>query len=161
MTRSRTWLGLVALASLAAVAGALVAQHRFGMQPCPWCIFQRVLYLGIAAVALVGWLVPARAVTMLGALVVGVVAAGGIASAVFQHQVAAKDASCAFTLADRFLSATGLETMVPWLFQVTATCADAAAATLLGLPFEIWSGALFALVLLVSLAALRLAASRR
>lgn len=155
MSRSRALLGLIALASLAALASALVAQHVYGMQPCPWCIFQRVLYLAIAALALAGWLLPPRAVTAVAALGVAAIALGGIASAVFQHEVAAKDSSCAFTLADRFLNATGLESAVPWLFQVTATCADAAAARLLGLGFEVWSGALFALLTLAALAALK------
>jgi len=162
MTRSpRGLLGWIGLASLAAVAAALVAQHRFDMQPCPWCIFQRVLYLAIAALALAGWLLPTRVATIVLALAVGLLGAGGVASAVFQHQVAAKDSSCAFTLADRFLSITGLETAVPWLFQVTATCADAAAARLLGLGFEVWSGLLFALLALAAAASLRSALSRR
>jgi disulfide bond formation protein DsbB len=143
-------LGLIAAVSVAAVAGALVAQHAFGMQPCPWCIFQRVLYLGLAVVALLGWLIPGRLAIVAAALGVLALAAGGLASAVFQHQVAAKDSSCAFTFADRFLSATGLESLVPWLFQVTATCMDAAQARLIGLPFEVWSGALFALLGLAS-----------
>lgn len=153
--RSRSLLGLIALASVAALAGALVAQHVYDMQPCPWCIFQRVLYLAIAALALAAWLLPSRAVTGVAGLGVAAIAVGGVASAVFQHQVAAKDSSCAFTLADRFLSATGLETAVPWLFQVTATCADAAAARLLGLGFEVWSGALFVVIFVTALAALR------
>ena len=139
-------LALVAVACLAALAVALVAQHAFGVQPCPWCIFQRVLVLAIAAVALVGWLLPARLATTLAALGVLALSLGGIAAAMFQHEVAAKDASCAFTMADRFLSATGLETAVPFLFQVTATCMDAGRARLLGLGYEIWSGALFALI---------------
>ncbi|WP_428422977.1 disulfide bond formation protein B [Methylibium sp.] len=139
-------LALVALICVAAVGAALVAQHAFGMLPCPWCIFQRVLYLAIAAVALVGWATPARAATLLATLLVFMLSAGGIAAAVFQHQVAAQDSSCAFTLADRFLNVTGLETAVPWLFQVTATCAEAASARLLGQPFEVWSGLLFTLL---------------
>jgi disulfide bond formation protein DsbB len=148
-------LALVALVSLAAVGGALLAQHGYGMQPCPWCIFQRVLYLAIAAVALLGWALPAQAATLAATLGVLALALGGVAAAVFQHQVAARDASCAFTLADRFLSATGLETAVPWLFQVTATCIDAAQARLLGLPFEVWSGLLFAALAVLALLLLR------
>lgn len=144
-------LALVALLSLAAVGTALVSQHVFGMLPCPWCIFQRVLYLSIAGVALVGWSLGARPVTLVATLGVLGLAAGGVASAVFQHQVAARDSSCAFTLADRFLNATGLESAVPWLFQVTATCMEAASYRLLGLPFEIWSGLLFGFIGIVAL----------
>ena len=144
-------LALIGFASLGAVAVALIAQHGFGMQPCPWCIFQRVLYLAIALVAAVGWALPQRAANLAAALAVLLLATGGVAAAVFQHQVAARDASCAFTCADRFLNATGLESAVPPLFQVTATCMDAAKATVLGLPFEVWSGLLFAVLALGAL----------
>jgi disulfide bond formation protein DsbB len=154
VSTSRRLLGGIALLSLVALGIALVSQHAFGMQPCPWCIFQRVLYLAMALLGLAAWLLPPRALTMVGALGIAALAAGGVASAVFQHQVAARDSSCAFTLADRFLNATGLESAVPWLFQVTATCVDAAEARLLGLGFEVWSGLLFGLFVLVALAAL-------
>ena len=148
-------LALVGLVALAAVGSALAAQHLLGMQPCPWCIFQRVLYLAIAAVAFIGWALPARAATLAATLGVLALALGGIASALFQHQVASRDESCAFTLADRFLGATGLETALPWLFQVTATCIDAAQYRLLGLPFEVLSGLLFAAIAVAALALLR------
>jgi disulfide bond formation protein DsbB len=147
----RGLLALIALACLLAVGGALVAQHAYGMLPCPWCIFQRVLYLGIAVIAILGWIIAAPAFRLLASWGVLALALGGIAAAVFQHQVAAKDASCAFTMADRFLATTGLETAVPFLFQVTATCMEAASSRLLGLPFEIWSGLLFALIALIAL----------
>ena len=139
-------LAMVALTCLAALGGALAAQYGWDMRPCPWCIFQRVVYLAIAVVALLGWLLPQRIAALLASLGVLVLALGGVASAVFQHQVAAKDSSCAFTLADRFLAATGLESALPWLFQVTASCADAASATLLGVGFDVLSGLLFALL---------------
>jgi uncharacterized membrane protein len=40
------------------------------------------------------------------------------------------------------------------VFRVGATCADAAQATLLGLPFEVWGGGWFALVALGAVAVL-------
>lgn len=151
-------LALIALASLGAVGMALVSQHVFGMKPCPWCIFQRVLYLAIALVAGIGWLARSRPVTLASTVLVLLLALGGIASAVFQHQVAALDASCALTLADRFLFFTKLETLVPFLFQVTATCMEAASYKLLGLGFEVWSGLLFALI---SITAVLILSARR
>ncbi|HWH74645.1 MAG TPA: disulfide bond formation protein B [Methylibium sp.] len=146
----RGLLALVALVALAAVAAALAAQHLLDMQPCPWCIFQRVLYLAIAAVALLGWALPHGRGVLPATLGVLALALGGIAAAVFQNRVAALDASCALTFADRFLSATGLETRWPALFQVTATCMEAASYRLLGLPFEGWSGALYAAIALTA-----------
>ena len=34
---------------LGAVALALVTQHVFGMQPCPWCVLQRLIFVAISA----------------------------------------------------------------------------------------------------------------
>ena len=48
-------LGLVCATS---VALALVAQHRFGMEPCPWCILQRILFIALAAVSLLAAALP-------------------------------------------------------------------------------------------------------
>ena len=33
---------------LAGVAVALLTQHALDMQPCPWCVLQRVIFLAIA-----------------------------------------------------------------------------------------------------------------
>ena len=39
---------------VAAVGAALITQHGLDMQPCPWCVLQRVIFLGIALAALAG-----------------------------------------------------------------------------------------------------------
>ena len=41
-------LGAGAFASLAALGAALVSQHVFGMDPCPWCVLQRLIFAVIA-----------------------------------------------------------------------------------------------------------------
>lgn len=147
----RRWLLGIAAVSVIAVIAALVAQYRFDMRPCPWCILQRLLYIVVAAVCLVGALLrplqrPAAALTVL-------LAALGVAAAVYQNAVAARQFSCDLTLADRVITALGLESISPTLFQVTASCADAA-VSLFFVPFELWSLALY---VLVGAAALRVA----
>ena len=72
-------------------------------------------------------------------------------AAVFQHEVASQSASCAMGLADRTLTALGLEELWPSMFMVTANCADAAAYRLIGLPYEVCSGLLFAVLAAVGL----------
>ena len=145
-------LASIALASLAAVAFALVAQHGFGVKPCPWCVLQRGIFLIIAAVAGLGWLSktykPALWLT-------AVIAIAGIAAAVFQHEVAANMESCAMTFADRTITALNLEERLPYVFMVTASCAQATAYRLLGLPYEVWSGLVFAVMAVASVVALR------
>ncbi|HNB47571.1 MAG TPA: disulfide bond formation protein B, partial [Burkholderiaceae bacterium] len=51
LTPRLTWAA-VALACFGSVALAVFAQHRFDMQPCPWCVLQRVIFLAIGGVAL-------------------------------------------------------------------------------------------------------------
>lgn len=112
------------------------------MQPCPWCILQRVIYLLIAVACGMAALVQVRPVRIGLEAAALLLAMAGAASAIWQHVVAAKSASCNLTLADRILNALGVETLLPSLFQVTANCADAA-VSVLGVPFEYWSLALF------------------
>ena len=143
----------IAAASVAAVALALVAQHAFDMQPCPWCILQRLIYL-LIAVLCGATAALRRGPVQTGAMALSLaLAVSGVAAAVFQHVVAAKSFSCNLTLADTIITALGLESLVPALFKVTATCADAA-VSVLGVPFEYWSLALFAAIALTLAGAL-------
>jgi len=150
----RLLLTVVSLACAASVGLALVAQHRYGMEPCPWCILQRMLFVLLAVLGLVAAALPSLGRRLLsGVALLG--AMGGMAAALWQHFVAAQSASCALTLADRIISATGLDVRWPEAFEVRASCADAA-VSVMGVPFELWSLALFALtgvVLLVNVLA--------
>ena len=53
--RSALLLGIAGL-SLGAVGAALATQHLMGMEPCPWCILQRLIFVTIALAALLGLL---------------------------------------------------------------------------------------------------------
>ncbi len=136
-------LGAVATISIAAVAAALVTQHVFDMQPCPWCVLQRLVFLLIAAAALLGVAWRSASGQRTAAAGVMVVAGLGVAAALWQHFVAAASASCNLTLADRIMSATTLDARLPGVFAAYASCADAK-VKLLGLPYELWSLGLFA-----------------
>lgn len=149
-------LALICLFSVLAVSSALIGQHVFGVRPCPWCVLQRLEFVVIALVAGLGLaaykLRPAR---MLALGLVVVLALCGAASAYYQHEVISKMASCDMTLADRILTALQLEAAVPPLFMVTASCSEAAQYRVLGLPYEIWSGGLFVVTLLLAIVGLR------
>ena len=135
----------MAVASFGAVGIALIAQHQFGVKPCPWCVLQRALFLLIGALSLLGWLASAKRVLRQSVLVlVLVLCAAGLTAAVFQHEVASQSASCAMGLADNIVTVLNLEELWPSVFMITGNCADAAAYRLLGLPYEVWSGLLFA-----------------
>lgn len=137
--------GAIAAASLAAVGAALVSQHVYDMQPCPWCVLQRAVFCAIALIALAGaaW---SSAWARRGAAVgVGLMAVCGVAAALWQHFVAAASSSCNLTLADKIVSGIGLDGWAPEVFAPRASCAEAA-VDLLGVPYEFWSLALFILL---------------
>lgn len=140
MTR-RLWLLGVAAVSAGAVAAALYAQHRLGMQPCPWCILQRVILCAVAVLAAIGAGLPAWG-QRLAAWACAAMATCGGAAALYQNLVAAKSPSCDLTIADRIISGLGLDAWQPDVFEVRASCAEAA-VSVLGVPFELWSLLLF------------------
>ncbi len=142
---------LIAVLCFAAVGLALVSQHVFDMPPCAWCVLQRLIYLAIGVVALAGAFAGAiaRVCAALGALL-GV---GGIAAAWYQYDVAAQMFSCSQTFADRFMSGSGLDGAVPWLFGIYASCMDAS-VDLLGVEYVLWSLALFVVLVIAALRAL-------
>lgn len=144
---SRALLAVAGLACAASVGLALLAQHQFNMQPCPWCILQRLIFVVLASLCLLGAALPALLRRVVATLALPF-AAGGMAAALWQHFVAAKTSSCAMTLADRIVMGTGLDMRFPEAFEVRATCADAA-VSVFGVPFEFWALGLFAAVGLV------------
>ncbi|WP_374433781.1 disulfide bond formation protein B [Inhella sp.] len=151
-------LVLLGLACLAAVGGALVAQHVYGVKPCPWCILQRALFIVISAVCLLGGGLalllrsPAREVAVrVVAVPLVLLSVSGLVAATYQHEVAAQSESCAMGAADRIIQFFDLEERFPAVFMITANCNEAGAYRLLGLPYEIWSGLLFALCLAIGL----------
>ena len=142
MVSSRMLLAGIAGVSLAAVGAALVSQHVFEMQPCPWCVLQRLIFVLIALVAVAGlaWRSALGQRSTVFALLL--LCGAGIAAVLWQHFVAASSVSCNLTLADRIMNGSGLPALLPEVFEARATCADAA-ANLLGVPYEFWGLALF------------------
>jgi disulfide bond formation protein DsbB len=158
-TRTALLLGVVVL-SLGAVAAALWTQHALGMEPCPWCVLQRLIFVAMALVALPGLVWRRAIVQQVAALLVLGLGLSGIAAALWQHFVAAASDSCKLTLAERIISGLGLDGSLPEIFQPRASCADAA-VKLLGLPYEFWSLMLFVLLGAMALRLLLLRGSAR
>lgn len=144
----RWFLGAAALC-LGVVGAALYTQHALDMLPCPWCVLQRMIFLVVGAAALLGAVFGAPTARRLAAGLMLLGAVAGAAAALWQHFVASSSTSCKLTLADRIIGASGLDALLPSVFGVWASCADAA-VKLLGLPYEAWS--LLAFVLLGAVA---------
>jgi len=144
----RRLLALCAFASLGGVAVGLVLQHQFGMEPCAWCVVQRMFYVLVGRFSLAALALGGMPIAALGAMLLADLSATlGLASALFHQFVAARPGGCGITIADKFLMATSLHEHLPWLMNPTAMC-DEANQPLLGVPFAVWSIALFTLLLI-------------
>jgi len=139
----------VAILSLAAVGAALISQHTFDMQPCPWCVLQRLIFVAIALVCIVGALIRSSGARAGAGVLAVLLALCGVAAALWQHFQAAKSASCKLTLADKILNATTLPSVLPDVFEPRASCADAA-VSLFGVSYDLWSLALFVVLLVIA-----------
>ncbi|WP_088140166.1 disulfide bond formation protein B [Achromobacter xylosoxidans] len=149
-SRSERLLRLIALFCFAAVGLALVSQHVFDMPPCAWCVMQRLIYLVIGVIALIGGFGGGRALTRLCGALTALLSLSGIAAAWYQYSVAANMLSCDQTFADRFMTGIGLESAVPWLFGIYATCMDAK-VPVLGIEYALWSLTLFVVIFFMAL----------
>ncbi len=148
---------LVGVLALGAVGLAAIAQYAFDMQPCPWCVLQRLIYIVVGVLALLGALLantPRR--IAVGLALLGAV--WGVGTALYQQLHAVNEASCDLSMAERFINWLQLDRLVPQLFIAYASCADAA-VSVLGIPFAVWSCMLY--VILALLLAWTLRASMR
>ena len=156
---SKNILTAIAFVAFAAVGAALLSQHLLDMLPCAWCILQRMIFILIGVVAMLGAIVPARPIRRLAMIVTLILSAVGVAAAWHQWTVAAAQFSCDQTLADRIVSGSGLDAAMPWLFGIYATCMDAS-VSILGLDFAVWSLLLYAVFAIAALVGLRATKSR-
>ncbi len=145
----------ITMGAVLAIAVALVSQYGFNLQPCAWCVLQRLLFLAIAIVGAMG--LPRRMLrfrVVVGGLVL-ILALLGIAAAAWQHFVAARSNACDLTLAYKIVGMDlHLDQLLPSVFEARATCADAA-VNLLGVPYDFWSLGLFAVIGLVAIQYMR------
>jgi disulfide bond formation protein DsbB len=153
-TLSSRCLALLAFFSLAGLAAALFSQHVLGMAPCAWCVLQRMLCAAIALVSLGGLAFRHCAIarrTAAGVALAGAV--GGVVAALYQHNVAANQFSCDLSFADRVVTGSGLDVLLPSVFGIYATCAESV-VDLLGIRYEFWSLMLFVLLGILALGVL-------
>ncbi|MFL6696217.1 MAG: disulfide bond formation protein B, partial [Vitreoscilla sp.] len=113
-------LVVIGVLALGAVGLAALAQYAFDMQPCPWCVLQRFIYIVVGVLALLGALLsntPRRIAIVLALLAT----LSGIASALWQQLHAINEASCDLSLAERITTALQLDRMLPQLFIAYAS----------------------------------------
>jgi len=129
------------------------------MQPCPWCVLQRFIYIVVGVLALVAAALPGLGRRLfIGLALLGTLS--GIASALWQQLHAVNEASCDLSLAERIVSGLHLDSLVPQLFIAYASCGDAA-VSVLGVPFAVWSCLLYVILALLLAWSLRVSLRSR
>jgi disulfide bond formation protein DsbB len=136
-------LHLIAIFCVLAVAAALVSQHVFDMQPCAWCVLQRLIFIVIAFACWLGILLRHPRP---GAIVAALLAISGVVAAYYQYTVAANSFSCDMTFADSFMVGSGLDAMFPSVFGIFASCMDAR-VELLGIEYALWALGLYLVII--------------
>lgn len=141
----------MAVSSAGLVAVGLVIGEIYRLQPCPLCIFQRLLYIVVVLLALGGAVLPGWRRGW-GALTV-MTAAGGLGTALYQSWLQlAPDVSreCGFgepTLIERWVDWLGMQW--PAMFMATGFCSSKD-WLFLGLSMANWSAVCFSGFLLLS-----------
>lgn len=142
---------LVLVAALGLVGAGLVIGEWMRLNPCPLCIFQRVLYLVVAFWGLCGLAIP-RARRLWGSLL-ALTAAGGMATAIYQTwmqlnpEVAVACGSGQPNLIELFVDWLGVQW--PYMFMATGFCTSK--EVILGLTMANWSIGCFGAFLLIGL----------
>jgi len=145
MPSSRNALLLIAAVSILLVGVALYLQHAKDMLPCPLCVIQRYLFLGIAIFSLIGAF--AGKIKALGTLAL-LCALGGL-GVVGKHLyvLAHPGFSCGIDPMETTLNKIPTATLLPWLFRADGLC-EAAQDTVLGLNVPQWSAVWFVILTL-------------
>lgn len=120
----RAWYATLAIGCFGLIAIGLQLQEIYKLAPCPMCIFQRVIYMSIGAVSIVGWAFPKysfvlwRVIFVLAAVGVGI---AGEQSWMQAYPELAKE--CGLTnpnMLERFVDWLG--SVEPALFLATGFC---------------------------------------
>lgn len=142
----------IAILSAVGLGVALVSQHFFALKPCAWCVFQRLLLILLLLSAIIGQLAKyyeKSVIAIFSRLIIMAVAWGGVLAAWYQHTVAAKLFSCDLSFADHVMTQSGLESALPWLFGIYASCMEAS-VSVLGLAYAVWALLFFAFIALLA-----------
>jgi len=140
LSTNRQVLYVISAICFVLIAVALYLQHALEMQPCPLCVIQRYMFLGVGVASLVGAISgKVRAWT-----VVALLAALGGLYTVGKHLyvIANPGFSCGIDPMETFLNKIPSAEYLPWLFRADGLCSGAV-DKVLGLAIPQWSALWF------------------
>jgi disulfide bond formation protein DsbB len=147
--RSGRMFTLIFLVCVGLIGFALYLQHVKGLDPCPWCVVQRLGFMLVGLLALVGALHrPGLLGTTLYSVLGLVASLAGVASGsyhVWLQSDPVRAAKCVGSPVERILDQLELGRMVPPLLQYDGPC-TLKPWSLLGLSIPEWSLAWFVIL---------------
>jgi protein dithiol:quinone oxidoreductase len=152
ITHRRLWL-LIAVGSAALALASILLTEWLALAPCHLCIFQRLLYMLIAPLALLAAFSAGLVRGISGALI-ALAAAGGAATAGFQTWLQAQPEGSVSCLGpdmgpiERFVEWLGMQQ--PTLFMATGFCEDKA-LVIFGVALAGWALLCFVAILVLAL----------
>ena len=155
MNQSRPLLLSIAAACIALLGVAMVLQHVMDMLPCPLCVIQRYLFLGIALACLLG-VFSGQQKMGAGLGLLGALGGMGVAGK-HLYVLANPGLSCGIDPLQTSLNKIFTAEYLPFMFQADGLCEDAL-APLFGLSIPQWSFLWFALL---GIALIRILARRK
>ncbi|MDQ2819433.1 MAG: disulfide bond formation protein B [Pseudomonadota bacterium] len=145
MTQHRNALLITAFISLALVGVALYLQHVRDMLPCPLCVIQRYLFIGIAIFSLIGAFTKKPLIGTVLALLCGIGGLGVVGKHLYV--IANPGFSCGIDPLTTALNTIPSATLLPWLFKADGYC-EAAVDKIIGLSVPEWSAVWFVVLTL-------------
>ncbi len=141
---------VILLVCLGLLGYGLYLQHVLDLDPCPWCVVQRLHFIAIALVALVAALHrPKRAGAVVYSVLGALFALGGMAAAGYHVHIQSdprRALECMGGWLERWLDASKLGKMVPPLLQYDGSCIPKA-WSFMGLSIPEWAFVWFAILL--------------
>jgi len=145
MPTSRKILLLIAAVSIALVGAALYLQHAKDMLPCPLCIIQRYLFLGVAIFSLIGAFA-GKLKAMAGLALLSALGGLGVAGK-HLYVLAHPGFSCGIDPMETVLNKIPTATLLPAIFRADGLC-EAALDDVIGLSVPQWSALWFVILAL-------------
>ncbi len=124
--RSSRIFTLTFLACVAILGFALYLQHVEDLDPCPWCVVQRLIFVAVGLISLVAALHrPGPVMAVFYAILGSATALGGAVAAGYHVYLQADDArasACVGSTVERFLDQTDVGSWIPPLLQYDGPC---------------------------------------
>lgn len=141
---NRVWFATLGLGCLGVVAIGMELQHLLRLAPCPYCIFQRLLYMLIGLIAMAGFFLPGAGLVW-AAMIFGLALLGGGIAAYQSWMQAYPELAteCGFTdpnLIEQLVDWLGMQW--PSFFLATGFCSSKE-WVFIGLSMANWSLLLF------------------